>query len=164
MSDPDHRPATLSRTLALLAGVLAMLAAATNTFAVALAAGGFAALLLGAFKNTRRAVDTGAMALGGGVVVGAGSHAVAAIPLFGAVATVAAWDLAGHAIDVGEQLGRGADTRRLELVHAGAVAAVGLAAATAGFLLYRIAFRDVALSTLVFLLFASILLMAALRE
>lgn len=54
--------------------------------------------------------------------------------LVGAGLVVVAWDVSDNAIGIGEQLGTGAATRQIELVHAGAslaVAAVGVVAAAA---------------------------------
>ncbi|MBX0295736.1 DUF7519 family protein [Haloarcula nitratireducens] len=45
--------------------------------------------------------------------------------LVAGVGTVLAWDLAERAVNLGEQVGREAETRTVELTHAGATAAVG---------------------------------------
>ncbi len=164
MSAPDHGPTTLSSRLALAAAALAVLTTLTNTTGAALAAAGAVGVGAGVTLPSRKVADGGALALAGGVALAAVSHDAVAIPLFGAVATVLAWDLAEQAIGVGEQLGRAADTRRLEAVHAGTTAAIGLVAAGVGFALYRVAFRGISFAALALLLVAALFLMLSVRE
>lgn len=48
--------------------------------------------------------------------------------LVGGIATILAWDLGEQAVNIGEQIGREAATTRVELVHGGVTAGVGVLA------------------------------------
>ena len=164
VSAPDYGPTTLSTRLALVAAALAFLTTLSNTTGAVLAAAGAVGVGAGLVLPSQRIADGGALALVGGVALAAVAHDAVAIPLIGAVAAVLAWDLSEQALSVGEQLGRAADTRRLEAVHAGTTTAVGLVAAGVGFALYRIAFRGISLAALALLLVAALFLMLSVRE
>lgn len=159
----DRRPSRLGRSIAILAGVLAVVPLFVVGGALVAGALGVAVLAVGLVRGSRLAVSAGAVGLLVGVLL-AGVLGAAPEPLvFSTAATVVAWDVAENAVGLGEQLGRGADTRRAELVHAAGSAA--LAAGTAG--LGYAAFRAVAgpqpVAALVLLLFAGVVLTAALR-
>lgn len=167
MTDPvtvDDAPARLSAGLSLaLAGcaTLALLSAS----ATGLLAGVVASALLapGVVRGERRLVDAGAAVLVVGVAV-VGIEGAPPVPLVvAAAATVAAWDAGENAISVGEQLGRAADTRRAELVHAGAT--IGLAAGTVavGVVGFRLTTSSQPVTTVAVLVVAVVALTAALR-
>jgi hypothetical protein len=159
----DARPARLSRGLALLAAALAAFVALADALGAVLGAAGLVCVAAGVLLPARSLVDAGAAGLAAGVAFAAGAYPVA-FPLTGTVAAVVAWDLGEQAVGVGEQLGREADTRRLELVHAGTTLALGSVTAAVGFALYRVAFRGVSFATLLLLLAAAMFLMLSLRE
>lgn len=58
--------------------------------------------------------------------VGAAADATPLLVFVGVAATLAAWDLGSTAADVGHHLGRDAETRRAELVHATGTVGVGV--------------------------------------
>jgi hypothetical protein len=80
------------------------------------------------------------------------------------VAGIAAWDAARHAITLGEQVGRSASTTRVELVHVGATALVGLGTLAAAVGVWRLQVTDVPLVGLLFLLGAAAFLLFALYD
>ena len=84
--------------------------------------------------------------------------------LLAGVAAVVAWDAGENAINVGEQLGRAADTSRVELLHVGASAAVGALAVLSGTLVRDVGASSLSLPALATLLVAAVLLVAALHE
>lgn len=97
-------------------------------------------------------------AAGSGVVLGAGSLAL----LASVVATIVAWDVGEQAIDLGEQVGRQAGTRSVELVHGVGGAAVGAVAVGLAVGIEVIAVTGAPLAGLVALLGAGVVLLLAL--
>ena len=130
MTAIDRGPTRLSSGVAVAAAVVGFLLSGPYSW-VALAAGGLGVFLVvaGVVGGRHAAVTAGCA----GLVVGSIAAAQAGTPaLFGlgsAVAALVAWDAGGTAIDLGAQLGRDAETTRLELVHAGSTALVGVVTA-----------------------------------
>jgi hypothetical protein len=83
--------------------------------------------------------------------------------LVAGVGTIVAWDLAERAINVGEQLGRVAETRRLEAVHGVGSGLVGSVAVGSGVVVAGVGSSGLPLSALAALLVAVLLLTAALH-
>jgi hypothetical protein len=75
---------------------------------------------------------------------------------------VLAWDVGGSAISVGAQLGRDADTVRLEAVHIAASTALGAVVVGVGYGLYRAGPGEQPVVALVLLVVAAVLLVEAL--
>ncbi|TYT62536.1 hypothetical protein FYC77_08145 [Natrialba swarupiae] len=133
-----RRPTVVASTVALAAVALALVivASASLTGGGVVLAGGLALAwgLIGPVPGSRRwLVDAGSLATFAGVVVSGLEGALVEPTLVATVCTVVAWDLAGSAIDLGDQLGREADTRRLEGVHAVSSVLVGLATMAIGY-------------------------------
>lgn len=123
---------------------------------------GVAVFLWGVGRGRQRAITMGASIVFVGVLV-AGVRGVSAGPLLVAVTgIVVGWDTGSTAISIGRQLGRGANTTRIELVHATASVGVGIAAAIVGFGLFRTATGGQPVTALLFLLVAAVLLTWAL--
>lgn len=142
----------LAVLLRLLPGVLGVLALAIGVFPVS-------------GTGSRALVKLGSAAAFAAVIASGVFQAVAASTLLLAgVATVVAWDSGENAINVGEHLGRGAATARVELVHVGASAAVGALAVLGGRLVRDVGTPSLSLPALATLLVAAILLVAALHE
>lgn len=161
----DRSPARLSATLSLVAGLVAVAATAVaGPLGAVVAAPGLLVVFLGVTRGSRRAVTVGSFVLFVGALVGpvAGSDSPAV--LVAVAATVLVWDLGEHAINVGEQLGREADTRSGEVAHAAASTAIGAGAAALGYLLYVAASGRKPLTALVLLLFAAIVLTLVLGD
>jgi len=74
------------------------------------------------------------------------------------------WDFGEQAINVGEQLGREADTERLELTHAAASTIIAVAAGGVGYGIYLAGAGNQPMTALVFLLVAAVALTSALRS
>ncbi len=100
--------------------------------------GAVGALAIGAGLATggRTFVDVGAVAVFFGVVVAGLEATVVGPTVFGTIAVVLAWDLAHTAIDIGEQLGRETQTRRLEAVAIVSSLLVGLLAGAIGYAVF----------------------------
>ncbi|MGM0592409.1 MAG: DUF7519 family protein [Halobacteriota archaeon] len=84
--------------------------------------------------------------------------------LAGAAASVVAWDLGEHAINVGEQLGRDASTWRGESVHAAASACVAGAGIVAATVVDGVGAAGLSLPALALILVAVVLFTAALHD
>ncbi|MFB6218784.1 MAG: hypothetical protein ABEH77_06340 [Halobacteriaceae archaeon] len=127
------------------------------------AAAGAAVLAVGAVRGSRRLVTAGAALLFFGVLAGALTADDPLLALLGAALAFVAWDTAEHGIGVGEQLGRDAPTRRLEVTHAAASAIVGLLAVAAGYGAYTVAWGGLPSAALVLFLLGALLLTWTLR-
>jgi len=142
--DRDHSPTLFSAQLATLAAVLAFVASLSgDVIGVPPAALGTVLVAVGAIRGSRTLVTTGGATLYAGVLAG-GLTGDPLGALIGAALAFVAWDVAEHGIGVGEQLGREADTRRLETTHATASTAVGLTGVGVGYGAYAVAWSGVA--------------------
>lgn len=164
VSEITRKPAVVSTSLAVLAGMCSALAVALGSVTgLALAGPGLLALAVGLLTGGRRTLGAGGTLLVGGVLL-AGSQGAGAEPLlFGLLTAVLAWDIGEHGIGVGEQLGREADTTRVELVHAGASTFVGVVSAGIGYGAYFGATGGQPVTALVFLLLGAVILVSVLR-
>lgn len=160
----DRSPALLSSALAAsAAAVSAGASALTSTLGLAVGAAGFLLVAVGVVRGSHRGVGVGASgllvaALGGGVLT-----AIPALLLPGVIAAVLAWDFGEQAINVGEQLGREADTANLEATHAAGSTVVGAGAGGLGYAIYLVASGGQPVTALVFLLLGAVALTSALR-
>jgi hypothetical protein len=164
VSEITRKPAVVSTSLSMLAGMCSALSVALGSVSgLALAGPGLLAVGVGLLTGGRRTLGAGGTLLVGGVlfagVQGAGPETL----LFGLLTAVLAWDVGEHGIGVGEQLGREADTTRLELVHAGASTFVGVVAAGVGYGAYLGATGGQPVTALVFLLLGAVMLVSVLR-
>lgn len=165
MTTVDYSPTVPSRVVTLVAAGLALVTTLGGTpTSVGVALIGAAVLALGVLAGSSTALDAGAGLLFLGVVLTAAFAASPALPLVGAVATVVAWDVGDTGISLGRQLGTAAETSRLEAVHAATSVGVGLAAAIGAYAVYVLAAGNQPLPALVLLLFAAVVLTAALRD
>lgn len=161
----DRSPALLSSALSITAaGIAAGTSALTATLGLAGGGAGFLVVLAGVLRGSRRAVTLGSAtllvaALAGGLVSGAPY-----LLLPGVMATVLAWDLGEQAINVGEQLGREAETTQLEVTHAAGSTLVAVGAGGLGYGIYLFSSGGQPMTALVFLLLAAVVLTSALRN
>jgi hypothetical protein len=161
----DRSPARLSSALAIsAAGLSAGTSALSGTVGLAGGLAGFGLLAVGVLLGSRRGVTLGATvlligALGGGLLTNAPY-----LLLPGVIATVLAWDLGEQAINVGEQLGRQAETTQLEATHAAGSTVVGVGAGGLGYGIYLVSSGGQPVTALVFLLLAVVVLTSALRN
>ena len=135
----DDSPARVSTGFALAASLTGTLGLAASTASLALGLVGVVLVALGLARGWRAAVTLGGAGLFCGVVLAGLVGAPAGVVVFATAATVVAWDVATFGIEVGAELGREADTRRLELVHAGVSVVVAAIPAGLGVALFRIA-------------------------
>lgn len=165
MTAVSHAPSRLSRFGSVGAALVALVASGFYSWeALAAGAGGLLLLAVGLVRGSNWAVTAGAgTLLTGGVV--AGIQGAPVLPVLTSVTcSVLAWDSGGYAVSVGTQLGRDADTRRIEVVHLTASAAVGVVTAGIGYGLYRAGTGGQPVLALVCLLSAAVLLVVALEE
>lgn len=125
---------------------------------------GVALLVIGTTRGTHWPVTLGAVLLFASALLAGVWGAPALALLVGTAMSVLAWDTAGTAIDLGEQLGREAATVRVQAAHIGASALVGLVTIGISYGIYRSVAGGQPLAALVFLLLAALLLTEALRE
>ena len=132
-----QRPTVVSGGVATAAAVVALVVGASGSGdGLAIGLLGTALVAVGIGLASRTAVDLGCLVLFFGVVAAGIQGAPVERTLIGTVATVFAWDLAQGSIELGDQLGREADTRRLEVVHAGSSLLVGLSSVLLGYGVY----------------------------
>lgn len=157
-------PTRISASLALAsAGMAAVTALGGSGWWIFLAPTGAVLVATGLHLRVRHVLAAGCASLVAAALVTALGGGAPMRPVFAVAAALVAWDLGEHAIALGEQLGRRADTARLELLHAAgsvAVATAGAGTASLGFLLARGGRPELAL---VSLLFGVIALLTALR-
>lgn len=84
--------------------------------------------------------------------------------LLAGAATVVAWDAGEHAINVGEHLGRSADTREVEVVHVAGTGLVAFVAVEVAKFSGGVGPDSLSLGSLVLLLVAVVLLAVALHD
>ena len=164
MTEITRRPPVAGVSLALAAAALGFAGVGVaSAGALAPAGVGVLVLAVGLFRASRRVVTLGATALFVGVLY-AGARGGATEPiLLGALGTVVSWDAAEYAIGVGEQLGRGADTTRLTLVHSATTLAVGVVGTAVVYAVSHSVGGGQPVAALVLLLFGVVALVAALR-
>jgi hypothetical protein len=161
----DRSPARTSRLLSLVAASVAVGAAALASSTGALVAVGGALLVaVGLVLGSRRFVTGGSFVALLGVLYGGLFAAPPAFLVLGTAAVVLAWDVGEQAINVGEQLGREADTERLELMHAAGSTVVAASASGVGYGVYLLGAGGQPVTALVFLLVAAVALTSALRR
>jgi hypothetical protein len=161
----DHRPARLSGTLAVVAAALAALsAAAASQTGLVVGLASVALVAVGVAVGGLRTLGLGAAGAFVAALLGGVDGASAPLVVAGVVGALLAWDLGEQAVNVGQQVGRSAPTRRGELGHAAASVAVGATAAVGAVSVYRVATGGLTTSTLALLGLATLLLIGALRR
>jgi hypothetical protein len=158
----DDAPPRASAAIAVGVAILGALALAVSGPAFAVGAIGVISLAVGVRSVSRTAVTLGAVGLFSGTVLAGLAGGPPPLLLVATAAAVVAWDVAEFGIGLGETVGRGADTRRAELVHAGASGALALVGAGSGLAVYRLADGGPALVPIA-LLCGAVMLVLALR-
>lgn len=157
-SEATRRPTTIDGGVAVGGAVVAAAVAGYGSLpGLGIALVGAGLLALGLWYGQRPAVDVAALILFVGVLVGGFGGGSVEATLVGTVGCVVAWDLGQCAIDLGEQLGREADTTRLEAVHVVSSTLIGLVTVSVGYALYVVAADGQPAAALVFLLLAAAL-------
>lgn len=158
MTELTRKPTTLSSAITVCGALLAtVVAGAGSTNGLFLGLAGVVFVAVGLYAQNHSAIDIGGGVLFVAVILGATQGGSVESTLLGAVAAVVAWDIGQSAIDLGEQLGREADTTRLEAVHAGTSTLVGLVTVTFAYALYVFAAGGQPVAAVVLLLAAAAL-------
>lgn len=158
----DRSPTGFGSAAALLLAVAAtVLAGRYAWLALGVGAVGTVFVLVAVGRGSRRALGGGAAGLFAAAIVAGGAGAPAGTVLAATVGAVLVWDAGATAIDLGAQLGRTASTVRLEAVHLAGSAAVGGVTAGAAIVVYESAAGGYPVATLLFLVVATALLLAA---
>lgn len=130
---------------------------------VLLSPAGVGLLGVGLHHGSRRLLSAGAAALVlASVITGLAGGGPARLVVAVAAAAVA-WDLGEHAIGLGEQLGPGAATHRLEYLHAATSVGVATAATGGSYLAFALAGGGQPVDAFVLLLGGAMALLVALR-
>jgi len=159
----DRRPSRAGAGLTLAPALVAALAGGLYTSpGLLLGVAGLLGLGIGLARGSRTAVTLGGAGLFAGAVLAGVEGAPVGPVLVGAAAAVVAWDVATTAVSVGEQLGRDAETGRLETTHALASAGVGAVTVGLSYGVYLAGAGGRPVAALLFLLVAAVLLVAAL--
>lgn len=140
MSRPQYGPTRVSRILSLAYAALLVLACVPGLGWELWSAGfGLVALGVGTSLGSRRWVSLGF----GGFALAAAllEHGGGPIELVLLVVLLAilSWDAGQRAVDVGRQMGRAASTARVEFLHGGSSALVGVAATAVAYSIYSVA-------------------------
>jgi hypothetical protein len=160
-----RRPSRQSVAIGGVAGSFAVVASVPGgPTPTLIALAGVVTLLAGVWRGRHDIVDGGGLVAFGGVVVAALSGAGAMPVVFGSVAAVVAWDSATNSVSLSDQVGRGADTGRVEVLHALVGAAVGLLGGGLAFVLFRVGPTRQPVTTLFVLLLAAAVLVVALNR
>ena len=161
----DRSPARLSSALSITAAAIAAgTSALASTVGLLLGGAGFLLVLVGVLRGSRRAITFGAVALLVAALLGGLASPAPHLLLPGVMATVLAWDIGEQAINVGEQLGRAAETTQLEAAHAAGSTVVAVGAGGLGYGIFLGASGGQPVTALVFLLLAAVVLTSALRN
>lgn len=158
----DRSPTRFGSAVALLLAVATTVLAGRYAW-LALGAGAVGTVLVvfAVRLGSRRALGGGAAGLFAAAIVAGGAGAPAGTVLAATVGAVLVWDAGATAIDLGAQLGTAASTVRLEALHLGGSAAVGGLTAGAAIVVYESAAGGYPVATLLFLVVATALLLAA---
>ncbi|WP_436901681.1 DUF7519 family protein [Halovenus halobia] len=165
MNRITRKPTIVSSVAAVAAGAIGLLLSGLySSLGLVAAAGGLLFFGLAAITGIRPLVTVGALGLFVAAVA-AGVRGAPPLVLLGAVlAAVLAYDFGGTAVDLGEELGREADTRRLEFFRLATSSLAGFGAATASYLVYLVGAGGQPLSAVVLLLITVFVLFVALRR
>ena len=163
MSEPRFRPTIALTSVAVVAGTVAIATGGYGSSrAIGIGTAGMGCLALGLVRGYRLPTDIGFLLMFLGVIDGGIVGGSVELTLLGTVAAVLGWDLANSAIELGEQLGREAQTIRLEMVHTVSTLIVGLCAATIGYLVYLVGIDGIPIGAVVLLVVAASLFTVAL--
>jgi hypothetical protein len=163
MTSPRRLPTRLAGGASVGAALVALAASGRYAWpAFVVGTVGLALLVLGLVRGERGPLTLGAAGLAAGGIVAGARGAPVGPTLAGVTFAVLAWDAGGTAVSLGDQLGRDAETARLEAVHLAGSAAVAAVTAAVGYGVYRAATGGRPVAALLLLLLAAVLLLATL--
>ncbi|MFB6150661.1 MAG: hypothetical protein ABEJ40_02535 [Haloarculaceae archaeon] len=157
----DHSSARISGVLAVMSGLIAVVAVslASTVFTLLVGFLGVVAVATGVFVvQSRTGVVVGSAMLFVAVLVGGLTGAQTPMLLAGTIGAVLSMDLGQNAVSLGRQMTTDAYTRRGEFVHATGSVAVGVLVAALAYGVYVISSGGQPVSALVLLVFAAVLL------
>ncbi|WP_440771621.1 DUF7519 family protein [Natronorubrum sp. DTA28] len=161
-AEVTRRPTVLLSIAAAVAVSVGVLSTAVGpSSAITVGAVGAIIFAAGLVRSRQSALDAGALAIIAGIVIGGLEQTAVEPTVVGTIAVVVAWDLGHSAVALGDQLGREAQTRRLEAVHVVSSLLIGLFAGTVGYAVY-VAGGNQPVAAAVLLLLAAILLVVGL--
>lgn len=161
----DRSPARLSGTVAVGAAVVSVLASGLYSWPALLIGSASVVLIsVGLLSGSRSKPTGGATGLCVAALVAGVQGAPTIFVLVGATAAIIAWDATTTAISVGAQLGRAANTRRIEAIHLTASVGVGTATAGSAYLIFETATANQPLSALVLLVVAAVLVLTTIQH
>lgn len=165
--DVIHDPPRLSQGIAVAAALFGIIVTAPFTaLSVLLGISGGVIIAAGVLYSH----STGWLTLGTAIAllgaVTAGAYGVVPIEfmLIGVTALVVAWDVGQHGISLGRQIGRQADTRRTELVHAASTVLVLGVFSTLAYLVHQSGLRDRPAPAVAVVIIGIVLMMWLLRR
>lgn len=163
--DVEHSPALFSGALAVVSGVIAVVASGfTSVLALLFGVLGVVGLATGIFGlHSRRGVVVSSGLLFVAVLVSGLLGNSTEMLLAGTIATILALDLGQNAVSIGRQLSDATYTRRGEFVHAAASVVVGVLVAGLGYGIYLVSADGQPIGALVLLLLAAVLLIWSFR-
>lgn len=165
MKQVDRSPTRLSAVAGSVVGTAtALLSGLYSWMALGVASIGLLFVFVGFVRRRRWWVTLGCGALFVGAVLAGLAGAPPEVVLVSVVGAVVAWDVGTTAISLGGQLGRAAPTTRLELVRITVSVGVGGLVSSSGYAVYAVAGGGRPISTMLFLILAVVLLLAAIRR
>ena len=160
-----HSPARLSGALAVVSALIAVLASGfASVLALLFGVLGLVALATGVFAlHSQRAVGVGTAVIFLGVLVSGLMGNTTPMLLAATIGSILALDLGQNAISIGRQLSDDAYTRRGETVHAMASVAVGVLVAGLGYGMFLASSGGQPVGAVVLLLLAAVFLIWSFR-
>lgn len=163
MTSIHQRAARTSSLLAIITAGIALISM-NNPTATAIGTLGIIIFVIGVLNSTRKILSIGTSFLFIGIIAGGIFQTPTELLLIGMTAVVLSWDTGEQAINIGEQLGRDANTQRAELSHFANSTLVGIIAVLSGYIMFRIASGGQPVIALILLLFAAIVFLSVLKE
>lgn len=164
MTEIDRRPPIQSVVGVAMGGLLSVAAIGIGSpEGAAVGVAGLLAFVVGLLRSSSRALTWGAGLVAVGIVIGGLAGAGAGGLVVAAVALAVTWDIADHALSIGDHVGRRARSSRNQFFHAGASLLVGLLTAGIAYGSYAAATGGQPVAALVFMLFGVVVLVSAFR-
>lgn len=163
--DIEHAPARVSGALAVVSGLIVVIASGfTSVLALLFGLLGLVGLASGIFAlQSRRSVVVSTAVLFIAVLVSGVMGNATELLLASGIGTILALDLGQNAVSVGRQMTTDTYTRRGEIVHAGVSALVGVVITAIGYGIYLLSAGGQPVAALALLLLATVLLIWSFR-
>lgn len=157
------RPTVAGSVAAIAAAAIAVvLAGIPLPLSVPVGTVGVILLLAGLLRSTRRLIDIGALLVFGAVLASAVFGAPITSTGIATVCVIIAWDVGNRAVGLGQQIGRDAETIRIELVHLSVSLLIGLGSMLAGLLVFAVGAAGQPVAAVILLVLAAVFLLIGL--